>query len=58
MSLVGIVDFTLGGTQKMIDDRLTDGKTVLEIRVVGEITSFPNVFEAVVLMITLLCHLL
>lgn len=58
MSLVGIVDFTLGGAQKMIDDRLTDGKTVLEIRVVGEITSFPNVFEAVVLMITLLCHLL
>lgn len=56
--MVGIVDFTLGGAQKMIDDRLTDGKTVLEIRVVGEITSFPNVFEVVVLMITLLCHLL
>jgi len=55
-SRLGIADFILVDGQMMTDDKLIDGRNVLETRDAGETTSFQRSFEVVALMITVPCH--
>lgn len=55
-SRLGIADFILVAGQMMTDDKLIDGRNVLETRDAGETTSFQRSFEVVALMITVPCH--